>query len=104
MERSEIGGANDETQDTKKCKGVKKSTVKSDLTHQMYKDCVTKSKDQSVDFVTLQSKDHHIYTTQIHKIALSNSDDKRWVLDDGVHTLAHGHYRLGGASSRRVEQ
>ena len=30
---------------------------------------------------------------QTDKIALSAFDNKRWILDDGITTLAHGHYK-----------
>jgi len=33
-------------------------------------------------------------TNEINKIALSADDDKREIMDDGVHTLAYGHYSL----------
>ena len=41
----------------------------------------------------IQAKKHKIGTqeTEIDKIALSCFDDKRQVLDDGVHTLAYFH-------------
>ena len=36
----------------------------------------------------IQAKKHKIGTYKIDKISLSCSDDKRQVLDDGIHTLA----------------
>ena len=36
-----------------------------------------------------QSKKHKIRTYKIKKISLSCFDDKRFVLDDGIHTLAY---------------
>ena len=39
----------------------------------------------------IQAKKHRIGTYQIDKISLSCFDDKRFVLDDGVHTLAYFH-------------
>ena len=38
-----------------------------------------------------QSKLHKIGTYNVCKITLSCFDDKRYVLDDGVHTLAYFH-------------
>ena len=38
-----------------------------------------------------QSKKHKIGTYEINKISLSCFDDKRLVLDDGIHTLAYFH-------------
>ena len=37
----------------------------------------------------IQSKKHKIGTYEINKISLSEFDDKRFVLDDGIHTLAY---------------
>ena len=39
----------------------------------------------------IQAKKHKIVTYEINKISLSCFDDKRHVLDDGVHTLAYFH-------------
>ena len=39
----------------------------------------------------IQAKKHKIGTYEIHKISLSCFDNKRFVLDDGVHTLAYFH-------------
>ena len=39
----------------------------------------------------MQAKKHKIGTYEIDKISLSCFDDKRQVLDDGVHTLAYFH-------------
>ena len=37
------------------------------------------------------AKKHKIGTYEIDKISLSCFDDKRYVLDDGIHTLAYFH-------------
>ena len=39
----------------------------------------------------IQSKLHRIETYDVCKISLSCSDDKRYVLDNGVNTLAYFH-------------
>ena len=39
----------------------------------------------------IQAKKHKIGTYEVDKISLSYFDDKRFVLDDGVHTLAYFH-------------
>ena len=38
-----------------------------------------------------QSKKHKIGTYEVKKISVSCFDDKRYILDDGVHTLAYFH-------------
>ena len=37
----------------------------------------------------IQSKLHRVGTYRVYKISMSCSDDKRYVLDDGVNTLAY---------------
>ena len=39
----------------------------------------------------IQAKKHKIGTSEIDKTSLSCFDDKRYVLDDGVNTLAYFH-------------
>ena len=39
----------------------------------------------------IQAKKHKIGTYEINKISLSCFDDKRFILDDGIHTLAYFH-------------
>ena len=42
----------------------------------------------------IQSEKHKIGTYKINKISLSCFDDKRFVSDDGIHTLAYFHKDL----------
>ena len=39
----------------------------------------------------IQAKNHKIGTYEIDKISLSCFDDKRYVLDDGIHARAYFH-------------
>ena len=39
----------------------------------------------------IQAKKHKIGTYEIDKISLSYFDNKRYVLDDGIYTLAYFH-------------
>ena len=39
----------------------------------------------------IQAKKHKLGTYEIDKISLSCFDDKRYVSDDGIHTLAYFH-------------
>ena len=39
----------------------------------------------------IQSKKRKLGTYEINKISLSCFDDKRYVLDDGIHTLSYFH-------------
>ena len=39
----------------------------------------------------IRSHKHKVYTEEVNKVALCPSDDKRYILEDQVHTLALGH-------------
>jgi hypothetical protein len=81
-------------EDHKKCKGVKKNVVKNAITHDDYKDCLFTKREQSRKMNVIRSHQHDIYTEEVNKIALSANDDKRVIMQDGIHTIAHGHYSL----------
>lgn len=42
----------------------------------------------------IQSNKHIVYSKTTQKLALNANDDKRYIMDDGVNTLAYGHYKL----------
>ena len=42
----------------------------------------------------IRSCRHDVYTEKVNKVALSADDDKRVIMEDGIHTLALGHYNL----------
>ena len=42
-------------------------------------------------FSAIRSRDHNLVTLDITKVGLCASDDKRYVFEDNIHTLAHGH-------------
>ena len=43
----------------------------------------------------IRSRMHDMYTEEVNKVvALSAEDDKRVIMEDEIHTLAYGHYRL----------
>ena len=84
----------DEGGESKKCKGVKKQVVESSISHEDYKTCLITGKEQLRKQNILRSYDHEVYTEEVNKIALSALDDKRYILGDGVHTLAWGHHKI----------
>ena len=84
----------DDGEETKKCKGVKKQVVESSISHENYKTCLLTGKEQLRKQTILRSYNHEVYTEEVNKVALSAQDDKRYILSDGVHTLAWGHYKI----------
>ena len=83
-----------EGEESKKCKGVKKSVVKKSITHEDYKKCLLTGNEQLRKQNIIRSYKHEVYTEEVNKVALSASDDKRYILEDGINTLALGHYKI----------
>ncbi|XP_069102000.1 uncharacterized protein [Argopecten irradians] len=75
-------------------KGIKKATIKRDLRHEMYKECLFKNSQSFCQMATIRSDKHQLYVYCINKAGLCAFDDKRFVLDNGVATLAFGHYSI----------
>ena len=78
----------------KKAKGVKKPVIKNQLKFEEYKECLFNKSILRKEQYNIRSYDHEVFTEKINKIALSPFDDKRYILEDGIHTLAWGHYKL----------
>ena len=78
----------------KKCKGVKKVVVKNEITLEDFKNSLFTKEEQERSMNTFRSRKHYIHTESITKIALSANDDKRVILEDGINTLAIGHYKI----------
>ena len=89
-------------------KGISKSYMKKNVKHDNYIQCVLGQQINNYDVPTEQqylnnikqrtsnmyqfkSSAHQIGTYEIVKDSLKNYDNKRFILDDGIHTLAHGH-------------
>ena len=43
---------------------------------------------------TIRSQKHQIGCYEINKVSLSCYDDKRYILADGIHSYAYGHYLI----------
>ena len=87
-------------EERKKCKGIKKCVTKNNISFKDYETCLFSNISQLRKMNVFKSRGHDVYTEEVNKIALSANDDKRIILIDGIHTLAHGHFktRLGGGS------
>ena len=73
-------------------KGVQKS-VKQRLTFDDYEQCLREMCRKTVSVNSIRSDHHKLFTYNIQKVGLSGYDDKRYICDDGIKTLAHGHYK-----------
>lgn len=85
-----------------KSKGVAKHVVKNQMNIQDHKSCLFRNIGDTItppdytayrEMLSFRSYKHDVYTISAHKLALNRHDDKRFVMSDQIHTLAHGHYK-----------
>lgn len=75
-------------------KGIKKSFVHKNLKHEQYIETLRNRSKTTAQFNLIRSKNHVLRTVRINKDCLSAFDDKRYILSDGIRTLAYGHYKI----------
>ena len=78
--------------ESKKCKGVKKSVIEKSITHEDYENCLFTQTKRKMNII--RSYGHEVNTEEVNKVTLCSNDDKRHILKDLIHTLALGHYRI----------
>jgi len=79
----------------KKIKGIKKSYVKKNVHHESFLRVLNKTVPNTrAKFRLFRSTNHVINTIEMNKLCLSAFDDKRYVLDNGIDTLAYGHHSI----------
>ena len=83
-----------EGKEEKKCKGIKRSVVKKDISHEDYRYCLFSEKPQMRKMNVIRSRGHEIFSETVNKIALSANDDKRIIMKDKISTLSYGHYKI----------
>ena len=81
----------------KSAKGIQKS-VKT-LHHDLFKSCLLDNQSVRKPMTQLRSTNHQIVINRVNKIALSCFDDKRYLLEDGLRSLAYGHYSLRNSTT-----
>jgi hypothetical protein len=88
----------DSGENEKKAKGIKKAVIKKQLNHQKFLNSLEartaeeiNGDNNKVNFKTITSFYHRVFTENCKKTALSPLDSKRWILDDGITTRALGH-------------
>jgi hypothetical protein len=72
-------------------KGIPKGYAKKHVCHKAYMETLLTKKCTTAKFLAFRSVNHKIETREITKICLSAFDDKRYLLNDGIHSLAYGH-------------
>ena len=64
--------------------------IKRELKFNDYKDCLLNDKVVLKSQQRFKSERHYVYTENVNKIALSNSDDKRLLTFDKITTYPYG--------------
>jgi len=79
-----------------KAKGIRRHVVKNHMNFNDHYRCLFGDKSLKVktDNVSTRSFKHKLKTIKSSKLTYNSFDDKRVILEDKVHTLAHGHYRI----------
>ncbi len=77
------------TKEKHRAKGISK-TARRDLKHEEYKKQLDLPSENYITNRRLGSKLHWIYAVAIEKRGLCSFDDKRFILDDKINTLAYG--------------
>ena len=81
---------NDDGNEHKKSKGIKKCVIKQKLMFQNFKDCLLNNKTGYRPPQRFKNYNHDVYTEEVNKIALSSNDDKRLQTFDGIETYPYG--------------
>ena len=74
------------------CQQIRSAKIK--LRHEFYKECLFKRECRMESMLSFRSYNHQLYTISLNRTGLNPFDDKRYILDDGVCTLAHGHWTI----------
>lgn len=78
----------------KKAKGVSRNYVKSHVTYDMYEQALFNETEFMCEQSTIKSDHHQLYTVKLSKKSLSPFEDKKYVCNNKVDTLSHGHYKI----------
>jgi hypothetical protein len=87
----------DNGKEKKTGKGVQKNALKKKVCHEDYKRCIFGSineQRQLVSFNVMRSFNHEIYGLKTTRVGLSCSNDKQYLLDDGITSYSYGHYKI----------
>ena len=84
----------DNQQGGKTAKGIKKSVIKNEITHDNYKNTLFDKKQMNHKMKTIRSENHELGSYEINKVSLSCFDDKRYIHKNGITSYAYGHYEI----------
>ena len=77
-----------------KAKGVPKAYVRKNVKHEEYMHVLNHWTKTLCKFRRFHSSHHRVTTRKLTKVCLSCVDDKRFLLEDAIHSLAYGHCEI----------
>jgi len=78
-----------------KVKGIKKRFVQKNVRHSDFVAVLRQNQTNTkATFKHFRSTNHVLQTVEMTKVCLDAFDDKRYILQNGVNTLAYGHYKI----------
>jgi hypothetical protein len=84
----------EDDKEKKRLKGVKTKVVDNQIRHEHYKHILhSATSHMKHKFNMIRSKNNMLYTTSVNKISLSNTDDKRYLLN-AIESVPYGHYKI----------
>jgi hypothetical protein len=84
---------NEPAKEAKRAKGIQRAAI-TDLRHADYKAQLNRGRENYVNVRRIGQKHHRVFTIDGVKRGLCAFDDKRYLLHDGIHTVAHGHHAI----------
>ena len=78
----------------KTAKGIKKNVIKTDITHENYKETLFRNEQMYHKMKTIRSQNHKLHSYEINKVSLSCFDDKRYIHENGITSYAYGHHNI----------
>ena len=84
----------DNKKEARTAKGIKKVVINNNIKHQDYKNVLLENRQIQHTMKTIRSSKHQLGSYEINKISLSCFDDKRYILTNGIESLAYGHYYI----------
>ena len=75
-------------------KGIKRGFVSKHVRHGQFLNTLRTKLATKANFLQFRSTNHVIKTLEVEKLCLAAFDNKRYLLDDGIRSLAYGHFRI----------
>ena len=80
-----------DNEELKRAKGIQKATLKNDIDHSNYLQALMNGTSFRHLMHSIRSSNHEIFSVEQNKVSLCPFDDKRYLLTDGITSLAYGH-------------